>query len=165
MPRAGSATARLLALLPEAPVVTARTVERVLGVSYPAANTAVQELADAGVLRARQLGRGTTGYLATEVLGLVDLTERRLASTAFDTRTRNPMRRAGRMPELANLAVYLLSSGSDYVNGQTIAIDGAEYQATGGNFSHLSAWTPEDWNEAASSIQQRDAADRRQRAA
>ena len=83
--------------------------------------------------------------------------------TSFDTSTRNPMRRTGRMPELANLAVYLLSSGSEYVNGQTIAIDGAEYQATGGNFSHLSAWTAQDWTDAAQSIQQRDAADRRQR--
>jgi NAD(P)-dependent dehydrogenase (short-subunit alcohol dehydrogenase family) len=84
---------------------------------------------------------------------------------SFDTSTRNPMRRNGRMPELANLAVYLLSPGAEYVNGQTIAIDGAEYQATGGNFAHLSAWTPEDWSDAAQSIQQRDAADRRQRAA
>ncbi|WP_380170961.1 hypothetical protein ACFEMC_18365 [Kineococcus sp. DHX-1] len=41
VPRADSATARLLALLPEAPVVTARTVERVLRVSYPAAHEAV----------------------------------------------------------------------------------------------------------------------------
>ncbi|WP_432510312.1 Fic family protein [Kineococcus sp. SYSU DK001] len=92
VPRAGSATARLLALLPEAPVVTARTVERVLGVSYPAANTAVQELEGAGILGSRQLERGTTGYLATEVLDLVDLTERRLAGTAFDTRTSPPNR-------------------------------------------------------------------------
>ncbi|MEW1958663.1 Fic family protein [Kineococcus sp. NPDC059986] len=92
VPRSGSATARLLALLPEAPVVTARTVERVLGVSYPAANAAVQDLAEAGILRARQLNRGTTGYLATEVLDLVDLTERQLASTAFDTRTSPPNR-------------------------------------------------------------------------
>jgi Fic family protein len=91
-PRSGSATARLLSLLPEAPVVTARTVERVLGVSYPAASTAVQELAEAGILRARQVKRGTTGYLATEVLDLIDLTERQLASTAFDTRTSPPNR-------------------------------------------------------------------------
>ncbi|MFD0482226.1 Fic family protein [Kineococcus sp. GCM10028916] len=92
VPRADSATARLLALLPEAPVTTARTVERVLRVSYPAANEAVQELAAAGILRARQLKRRTTGYLATEVLDLIDLTERQLASTAFDTRTSPPNR-------------------------------------------------------------------------
>lgn len=92
VPRAGSATARLLAALPEAPVVTARTVQRVLGVSFPAARTALEELADAGVLRRRQVERGTTAYLAMEVLGLVDHAERQLASTAFDTRTSPPNR-------------------------------------------------------------------------
>ena len=75
------------------------------------------------------------------------------------------MRRSGRMPELANLAAYLLSPGAEYVNGQTIAIDGAEYQATGGNFSQLSSWGADDWTRAAQSIQKRDAADRRQRSA
>jgi NAD(P)-dependent dehydrogenase (short-subunit alcohol dehydrogenase family) len=83
--------------------------------------------------------------------------------TSFDATARNPMHRAGRMPELANLAVYLLAPASEYVNGQTIAIDGAEFQATGGNLSHLASWTPDDWAQAARSISQRDASDRRQR--
>jgi NAD(P)-dependent dehydrogenase (short-subunit alcohol dehydrogenase family) len=82
-----------------------------------------------------------------------------------DISARNPLRRSGRMPELANLAVYLLSPGAEYVNGQTIAIDGGEFQATGGNFSQLSSWTGEDWARAARSIHQRDAADRGQRGA
>lgn len=83
--------------------------------------------------------------------------------TGFDMTARNPMGRPGRMPELANLAVYLLSPQAAYVNGQTIAIDGAEYQATGGNFSHLAAWTADDWTRAADAIRQRDRADRAQR--
>jgi NAD(P)-dependent dehydrogenase (short-subunit alcohol dehydrogenase family) len=70
----------------------------------------------------------------------------------FDMAGRNPMRRAGQMPELANLAVYLMSPGAQYVNGQTVAIDGAEYLATGSNFSHLSAWTDNDWAEAEKAI-------------
>ncbi|KQT09706.1 SDR family oxidoreductase [Ramlibacter sp. Leaf400] len=70
----------------------------------------------------------------------------------FDPTARNPMRRAGRMPELANLAVYLMSPGAEYLNGQTIAIDGGEYQATGSNFSHLSAWSPADWTRATEAI-------------
>ncbi len=37
----------------------------------------------------------------------------------------NPMGRAGEMHELANLAVFLMGPGAEYVNGQTIAIDGA----------------------------------------
>lgn len=70
----------------------------------------------------------------------------------FDMAGRNPMRRAGQMPELANLAVYLMSPGAQYVNGQTVAVDGAEYLATGSNFSHLSAWTDNDWAEAEKAI-------------
>lgn len=46
----------------------------------------------------------------------------------------NPMGRVGEMHELANLAVFLLAPGAEYLNGQTIAIDGAGYQANGGNF-------------------------------
>ena len=66
----------------------------------------------------------------------------------FDPVARNPMRRTGRMPELANLAAFLMSPGAEYINAQTIAIDGGEYQATGSNFSHLSAWSPADWARA-----------------
>ena len=77
----------------------------------------------------------------------------------------NPMNRNGRMPELANLAVYLLGPGSEYVNGQTIAVDGAQFQATGGNFSALSQWGDDDWQRARESIAGRDAQDRRMRTA
>lgn len=45
------------------------------------------------------------------------------------------------MPALAKLAVYLLHPASSYVNGQVIAIDGADYQATGGNLSGMRDWT------------------------
>ena len=77
----------------------------------------------------------------------------------------NPMQRNGRMPELANLAAFLLGPGSEYVNGQTIAIDGGQYQATGGNFSGMASWTDADWQRARENIAQRDASDRRQRLA
>jgi NAD(P)-dependent dehydrogenase (short-subunit alcohol dehydrogenase family) len=79
-----------------------------------------------------------------------------------DTRT-NPLGRVGRMHELANLAVFLMGPGADYVNGQCIAIDGAEYQASGGNFSQLRAWTADQWAAAKAAIQaqnQKDKADR-----
>jgi NAD(P)-dependent dehydrogenase (short-subunit alcohol dehydrogenase family) len=57
----------------------------------------------------------------------------------------NPMGRNGLMPELANLACYLMAPGSEYLNGQTIAIDGAQYQATGGNYSRLASWGDKEW--------------------
>ena len=59
------------------------------------------------------------------------------------------MRRAGQPAELANLAAYLLAPQSAFVNGQTIAIDGARYQATGGNFARLKDWSDADWDRIA----------------
>src|SRR5438270_894179 len=39
---------------------------------------------------------------------------------------RNPLRRFGTVDELANLAAFLVSDGSGYVNGAVIAMDGGE---------------------------------------
>lgn len=64
----------------------------------------------------------------------------------------SPMGRPGRYPELANLALYLLAPGSEYVNGQTIAIDGGQSHADGANFAALSAWGDEEWRRAREAI-------------
>jgi hypothetical protein len=45
-----------------------------------------------------------------------------------------------------------MAPGAAYVNGQTIAIDGAAYQATGGNFSSLRAWDDNQWDAVRSMI-------------
>ena len=55
------------------------------------------------------------------------------AATQDPSYSSNPMGRVGQMEELGNLATFLMSDGCDYLNGQTIAIDGAEY-LTGGTF-------------------------------
>lgn len=99
-PRANSASARLLSVLPEAPVLTAKTVQRILQVSFPAARGALEELADSGILTRKSVDRGTTGYLARDVLDLVGLAERRLASTQFDTRVSLPARPVPATPPL-----------------------------------------------------------------
>ena len=99
VPRTDSATARLLRLLPEAPVVTATTLARILGVSYPAASSALDELKQAGVLVTRSIERGAKAYIAREVLDLVTLSERALASTQFDTRTTPPIRAVPAPPQ------------------------------------------------------------------
>ena len=98
-PRGNSATARLVALLPEAPVVTVATVQRILGVSQPAASAALDELTEAGLFDTRRIERGTTAYLATEILDLVTHAERRLASTRFDTRISGPNRPVPARPQ------------------------------------------------------------------
>lgn len=76
-----------------------------------------------------------------------------------------PMGRVGRMPELANLAVFLMSRQAEYLTGQTIAIDGARYLATGGNFASLRSWTDEQWEQSRSNIRATNERDRAQRTA
>ena len=79
---------------------------------------------------------------------------------AYSDMSGNPMGRVGDMRELANLAVYLLHPLSAYVNGQTIAIDGAAWQASGGNFSRLAGWGDAEWTAAREAIQTTNAKDR-----
>ena len=55
----------------------------------------------------------------------------------FEEHARNshPMKRFGRHEELANLAVYLLSSQADYVNGECVVIDGGLWLRGAGEFN------------------------------
>lgn len=55
----------------------------------------------------------------------------------FDPADRVPLKRVGEHQELANLAAYLMSDFSAYVNGEVITIDGGEWLRNGGEFSHL----------------------------
>lgn len=55
----------------------------------------------------------------------------------FDPAQRIPLKRVGEHQELANLAAYLMSDFSAYVNGEVITIDGGEWLRNGGEFSHL----------------------------
>jgi len=98
-PRAGSALAKLLSSLPEIPVLTARTVEQCLKVSFPAAKAALDELAAARILSRKQVDRGTTAYLANEVFELLTFAERELASTQWDTRKARPVRSVPACPQ------------------------------------------------------------------
>src|SRR5580693_580042 len=59
---------------------------------------------------------------------------------------RNPMHRFGTTEELANLAAFLVSDGSGYINGEVIRMDGGEFLQGAGEFSNLGrALTNEDW--------------------
>ena len=59
------------------------------------------------------------------------------------------MGRVGKMEELQNLAVFLISGGCDWINGETIAMDGGQALATGGNFYELRDWSDADWTRRA----------------
>src|SRR4051795_13700406 len=76
------------------------------------------------------------------------------------TIARNPMGRVGKMEELQNLAVFLISGGCDWINGETIAMDGAQALATGGNFYEMRHWTDADWTAARDSIKAQNEKDR-----
>ncbi|MGA8501339.1 MAG: SDR family oxidoreductase [Candidatus Sulfotelmatobacter sp.] len=59
---------------------------------------------------------------------------------------RNPMHRFGTTEELANLAAFLISNGSAYINGEVIRMDGGEFLQGAGEFSNLGrALTEKDW--------------------
>jgi NAD(P)-dependent dehydrogenase (short-subunit alcohol dehydrogenase family) len=59
---------------------------------------------------------------------------------------RVPLKRVGRHEELANLAAFLVSDYSGYINGEVVVIDGGEWLAGAGEFSMLDKLTPEDWD-------------------
>lgn len=62
-----------------------------------------------------------------------------------DYRERIPLKRAGDHQELANLAAFLMSDFSSYINGEVITIDGGEWLNGAGEFNHLDIVTPEQW--------------------
>ena len=59
--------------------------------------------------------------------------------------TKNPLGRVGRHEELANLASFLLSDGSGYINGEVVTIDGGEWLQGAGQFNFLSELSDADW--------------------
>jgi len=64
----------------------------------------------------------------------------------FDPASRIPLKRVGDHQELANLAAYLISDYSGYINGEVITIDGGEWLRNGGEFSHLELIPNEMWD-------------------
>ena len=65
----------------------------------------------------------------------------------FDTSKRVPLRRNGEHQELANLAAYLVSDFSAYINGEVVTIDGGEWLQGAGQFNDLSAIPEELWDQ------------------
>ena len=63
-----------------------------------------------------------------------------------------PLRRFGKMDELRNLMIFLMSDGCDYITGQTIGIDGGHHLAAPSTFASLSAMSDADWKRAREAI-------------
>ncbi|HEY8252357.1 MAG TPA: SDR family oxidoreductase [Burkholderiales bacterium] len=77
----------------------------------------------------------------------------------------NPMRRVGEMSELQNLATFLMADGCEWLSGETIAIDGAGYLATGAYFTELDKLSDADWERARAMIKAQNDKDRAGRSA
>ena len=65
----------------------------------------------------------------------------------IDPLKRIPMKRFGEHQELANLAAYLMSDYSSYVNGEVVTIDGGEWIHGAGEFNGLDAVPSEMWDQ------------------
>jgi NAD(P)-dependent dehydrogenase (short-subunit alcohol dehydrogenase family) len=60
---------------------------------------------------------------------------------------RNPLGRFGTVEELADLAAFLVSDGSSYINGEVITMDGGEWLQGAGEFSALGRMlTEKEWH-------------------
>ena len=64
----------------------------------------------------------------------------------FDPAKKVPVGRVGEHQELANLAAYLVSDYSAYVNGEVITIDGGEWLMGAGEFNNLEMIPQEMWD-------------------
>ncbi|NII84653.1 SDR family oxidoreductase [Pedobacter sp. SG908] len=64
----------------------------------------------------------------------------------FDFKNRVPLKRVGDHQELANLAAFLVSDFSGYINGEVITIDGGEWLQGGGQMNGLEAIPNEMWD-------------------
>ena len=67
-------------------------------------------------------------------------------STFFNFEKKLPMKRYGNHQELANLAAYMMSDYSGYMNGEVVTLDGGEWIYNAGEFNKLekvpkSAWS------------------------
>lgn len=65
----------------------------------------------------------------------------------FDMSKKVPLKRVGNHQELANLAAYLVSDFSAYINGEVIVIDGGEWLQGAGEFNMLEAIPEELWDQ------------------
>jgi NAD(P)-dependent dehydrogenase (short-subunit alcohol dehydrogenase family) len=66
-------------------------------------------------------------------------------AAAFEAK--NPLKRAGKHEELANLAAYLLARESAYINGEVVTIDGGEWLQGAGQFNFVGEHMSDaDWD-------------------
>lgn len=73
----------------------------------------------------------------------------------FDLAKKVPLKRVGDHQELANLAAYLVSDFSHYLNGEVVTIDGGEWLKGAGQFNLLDQIPEEMWDMLEAMIKQK----------
>jgi len=63
------------------------------------------------------------------------------------SRDKNPMKRFGRHEELTNLAAFLISDMSEYINGESVVIDGGQWLRGAGEFNDLAMLPDSVWEQ------------------
>jgi NAD(P)-dependent dehydrogenase (short-subunit alcohol dehydrogenase family) len=74
---------------------------------------------------------------------------RLIPSKQFEEHSRNsnPMKRFGRHEELTNLAAFLISDMSPYINGECVVIDGGQWLQGAGEFNDLGMLPESFWEQ------------------
>ena len=67
-------------------------------------------------------------------------------SEKVNLENRIPLKRMGEHMELTNLASYLMSDYSSYINGEVVTIDGGEWLQGAGQFNQMEAISKEEWD-------------------
>ena len=65
----------------------------------------------------------------------------------FDITKKIPLKRVGEHQELANLAAYLISDFSGFINGEVVTIDGGEWLKGAGEFNMFDQVPSELWDQ------------------
>ena len=68
-------------------------------------------------------------------------------ASKLDPAANVPLKRVGDHQELANLAAYMVSDFSAYMNGEVVTLDGGEWLNGAGEFNKLELLTPEMWDQ------------------
>ena len=63
------------------------------------------------------------------------------------SRDKHPMKRFGRHEELTNLAAFLISDMSEYINGECVVIDGGQWLRGAGEFNDLAMLPDSVWEQ------------------
>jgi len=63
------------------------------------------------------------------------------------SRDKHPLKRFGRHEELTNLAAFLISDMSEYINGECVVIDGGQWLRGAGEFNDLSMLPEAVWEQ------------------